>query len=95
METLAVATAPDYSKMSIAELANQISKDWKKQSPKGVHPYAKPYLEAMWCLNSISDNYGADTGHSIVAYFLGNASQWKGETAKTIKAELKKRLKAR
>jgi hypothetical protein len=31
-----------------------------------------------------------DTAKSIVLYFLSNASSWRGEKAKSIKAELKK-----
>jgi hypothetical protein len=36
-----------------------------------------------------------DSGRSIVAYFLSNASTWRGETAKRIKLELNKMLKSR
>ncbi len=82
----------DYSKMTISELAGHISRDWRTQG-KGVNYGAKPYLEAMYCLNSVTDNYGADSGRSIVAYFLSNATTWKGETAKAIKKELNKRIK--
>jgi hypothetical protein len=46
-------------------------------------------------LDSIKDNYGQDSGTSIVAYFLSNASSWKGETAKRIKLELNKMLKSK
>ena len=69
------------------DIAQEIYQDWRP-----VHPYAKPYLEAMSTLNSIDDNYMMDSGRSIVSYFLSNASQWKGETAKRIKIELKKML---
>jgi hypothetical protein len=50
---------------------------------------AKPYLDAMSSLGSINDQYGYDSAKSIVLYFLGNASSWRGEKAKEIKAELK------
>ena len=79
----------DYSKMTIAELANVIRKDWNNKMNFG----AVPYYEAMTCLQSVNDCYGADSGRSIVAYFLSNASTWKGETAKAIKKELNKRIK--
>jgi hypothetical protein len=36
-----------------------------------------------------------DDGRMVIYYFLSNASQWKGELAKKIKAELKKRVKAK
>jgi len=34
-----------------------------------------------------------DSGKSIVSYFLANAGQWRGEVAKEVKAELKRRVK--
>jgi hypothetical protein len=41
-------------------------------------------------LTNITDNYGQDSGKSMVLYFLANATTWRGEDAKRIKAELKK-----
>jgi len=70
------------------EIAAEIRKDWKN-----VYFGAKPYLDAMATLNSINDNYGWDSGKSIVRYFLANASTWRGDTAKRIKAELKAMVK--
>lgn len=68
------------------EIAKEIRQDWGAK----VHYSAKPYLRAMQSLSSISENYGADSGKEIVLRFLGSASTWRGETAKRIKAELKK-----
>lgn len=65
-------------------IAAEIRHDWLK-----VNYAAKPYLDAMATLESASDSYGHDTARSIVLYFLSNASSWRGETAKRIKAELK------
>lgn len=70
------------------EIAREIRKDWKN-----VHFGAKPYLDAMASLDSVNDNYGWDSGKTIVLYFLGNASTWRGETAKRIKTELKAMVK--
>ena len=72
----------------IYEIASEIRRDWKK-------PYfgAVPYLQAMQQLNEVTDNYYFASGESIVRYFLANASTWKGETARRIKAELKTMLK--
>ena len=67
------------------EIARDIRKDWGSK----IYFGAKPYLDAMASLDSINDNYGLDSAKSIVLYFLGNASTWRGETAKTIKKELK------
>ena len=72
------------------KIAAEISRDWKP-----VNYAAKPYLEAMYDLDKITDKYGYDSGSSIVAYFLSNAQQWKGEKAKAIKDELKQMLKGR
>lgn len=72
------------------EIEAEIRKDWKATSKNGIYFGAKPYLDAMATLNKITDNYMMDTGKSIVIYFLGNAQTWKGETAKRVKAELKK-----
>ena len=71
-------------------IAREIKTDWP-------HPYfgAVPYLQALFSLDSIKDYYGADSGRSIVAYFLSNASTWRGETARRIKAELNAQLKGK
>ncbi len=65
-------------------IAAEIRRDWQK-----VNYAAKPYLDAMATLESARDSYGYDTARSIVCYFLSNATTWKGETARRIKAELK------
>lgn len=75
--------------MSIADIAYIIEKDWRGK----VNYAARPYLDAMHSLNSVNDNYGYDSGVSVVLYFLCNASTWRGETAKLVKAELKRRCK--
>jgi len=73
---------------SISQIAGEIARDWKS-----VNYAAKPYLQAMYSLDKITDKYGMDSGKGIVAYFLSNAGAWKGDTAKKIKAELKSLLK--
>ncbi len=73
---------------SISTIAREIQADWSKIG-KGVNYAAKPYLDAMKSLDKISDDYGADTGKSVVLHFLSNASSYRGETAKRLKAELK------
>jgi len=73
------------------EIARDIRKDWKTLNTAGYA--AKPYLEAMETLTSVDENYIFDSGKSIVLYFLSNASSWRGEVAKAIKAELKAMVK--
>jgi hypothetical protein len=72
---------------TISEIAREITADWRK-------PYfgAVPYLDAMRWVNRPTDRYGMDTADSIVRYFLANASTWRGETARRVKAELKAML---
>jgi len=70
------------------DIAALIRKDWKN-----VYFGAKPYLDAMSKLTNISDRYGADDAKTIVLYFLSNASAWRGDTAKAVKAHLKSLVK--
>ena len=75
-------------RMSIKDIAQMIADDWKN-----VNYAAKPYLSAMFSLNSISDMYMADTGTSVVGYFLANAGSYRGATAVAIKKELQRRIR--
>lgn len=72
----------------IYEIAREIRRDWAK-------PYfgAVPYLRAMLSLQSIADDYGADSADSVVRYFLSNATSYRGDVARRCKAELKEMLK--
>jgi len=73
---------------SLSVIAREIGSDWGTKG-KGVSPYARPYLDAMQTLDKITDDYFADSGKSIVLYFLANANSWRGEVARRVKAELK------
>ena len=74
---------------SIKTIAAEIEKDWQEK----VNFAARPYLDAMHSLDSVHDSYGLDSAHSVIAYFLSNASTWRGDTAKRVKAELKNIIK--
>ena len=65
-------------------IAADIDRCWKN-----VYFGARPYIDAMHTMNSIHDKYGLDSGESIVAYFLSNASTFRGADARRIKKELK------
>jgi len=82
------ATLTDIKGASISDIAGIIRRDWNN-----VYFGAVPYLEAMFSLDSVNDSYGYDDGKGIIRYFLGNATSWRGETARTVKAELKRRIK--
>ena len=73
---------------TLSTIAREIAQDWRK-------PYfgAVPYLNAMSKLDDIKQPYGYDSGESIVRYFLSNATSWRGDNARRIKAELKEMLK--
>jgi hypothetical protein len=77
-------------------IAHEIEVNWNKRI-SGTELYfgAKPYLSAMASLNSINDNYGEDSAKSIVAYFLANATTWRGDKAREIKKELNALLKSK
>lgn len=79
----------DWTTYNLAGLAAAIRADWKK-----VYFGAVPYLDAMSALDNVEQTYGADDARGIVAYFLANANGWRGETARAVKAELKRRVKS-
>lgn len=68
---------------------NQIAADIRQAWPK---PYfgAVPYLNAMRQLTTIDGKFYEDSAKEIVIYFLANASTFRGEQARVLKAELKK-----
>ena len=69
-------------------IADDIRKHWKN-----VYFGAVPYLQAMMQLSNLKQDYYADSAESIVRYFLANATTWRGEDARRIKAELNTMLK--
>ena len=75
---------------TFALIAAEIQTKWKN-----VSPYAKEYLDAMATIFTSDKNsrYYFDTAETIVLYFLSNASGWKGEDARRIKAELKSMIR--
>lgn len=75
---------------SISTIASEVYRTWPK-----VNYAAKPYLEAMLSLDKITDTYICDSAVSVVLYFLANATSWRGEDARRIKAELKSMTKGR
>lgn len=72
----------------IKDIAKEIRNDWKN-----VYYGAKPYLDAMSCIENITDKYDYESSSSIVVTFLANATHWRGEVARKIKKELNEMLK--
>lgn len=71
-------------KRPLSKIAEDIQENWTK-------PYfgAEPYIEAMSRLTLITDPYFDDSAESVVRRFLVNAGSWRGETARSVKAELR------
>lgn len=72
---------------ALSEIATDIRSDWRE-----VNFVAAPYIDAMAALSSVEEMYGAESGRTIVAYFLSNAAAWRGEKADKVKAELRAML---
>lgn len=70
------------------EIAAEISYTWPR-----INYAARPYLQAMSHLGSVHEQYLTESAKSVVLYFLSNASSWRGEDARRIKAELKGMVK--
>lgn len=75
---------------ALSAIAREIRKEWPK-------PYfgAVPYIQSMSSLDSIDDYDFNDSAVDVVRRFLVNASHWRGDAAKRIKAELREMLKGR
>jgi len=69
-------------------IAQDIHKDWGGKLH--AHHPARPYVEAMSTMGSMHDRFGEDDAKDIVLRFLVNASGWRGEVARHVKAELKR-----
>lgn len=86
----AVPDQDTLQKMGLSNLAALCREDWDN-----VYFGAVPYLNALASLDTLDDQYGLDPAEEVVVYFLSNAQTWRGELARAVKAELKRRLKER
>ena len=66
------------------EIMSEVKREWKK-------PYfgAVPYIQALSECSSPDDVYLREDARGLINYFLANATSWRGDVAKRIKAELK------
>lgn len=71
------------AKRSLSEIAADINKNWPR-----MHHGAVPYVDAMRDMTDVTDDYGLESGESIVRRFLSNAGSWRGENARRVKSEL-------
>ena len=86
------------NKRTFSAIAGEVLNLWKTKYGKNL-PWslkcALPYLEAMLeCDTTDKDAvYYVETVESVVVYFLANITNWRGDDAKRVKAELKSMLK--
>lgn len=73
----------------ISAIASDILDAWPRPNYAAV-----PYLSAMRALGGIDDRYIHDSAREIVLRFLCNASAFRGDRARALKAELRGMLKA-
>ena len=66
------------------EIARDIRRDWRP-----IYFGAVPYLAAMGQMDTVAENYGNDSGKSVILYFLANANGWRGDVARRVKMELR------
>ena len=88
----------DNKKRTFSDIAAEVLNLWKAKYGNNL-PWslkcARPYLQAMIECDTTDKNaaYYAETVESVVIYFLANITNWRGNDAKRIKAELKEMLK--
>jgi hypothetical protein len=84
-------TAENIQNKTLSQLSSIVYQDWKK-----VNFAAAPYLSAfsMFHTLDLGEQVGYDSAKSVVLYFLSNSGSWRGDTAKIVKTELKRRLRA-
>lgn len=79
----------------LSAIARDIRRAWvDKSGAPAVHYSARPYLDALSSLSSITDSYYEDSALSIVLYFLANASTFRGPAAKALKDELRSHVRS-
>lgn len=71
---------------SINAIAQEIKAAWPN-----INPYAEQYRHALE--HCVDGKYICEDENSLILYFLTNASSWRGEEARRLKAELKQRIK--
>lgn len=83
-----VVFVPALSDRTISQLSTVIRKDWAEKT----YYSAKPYVEAMLSIGRDDQIYGCESAKDVVLGFLANAGSWRGEHARQVKAELKRRF---
>lgn len=77
----------------INDISNQAMAKKVQTRWRDLVPAAAPYLEAMLTLDKVDDKYGLDEGRDIILRALTNLTSYRGEKARTLKAELRELLR--
>jgi len=72
------------------KIADEIMRKWRNPANAAI-----PFINAMTYLATMDDRLGHEDAEDIVLRFLDNASGWRGEDARRIKAELRAMLPKR
>jgi hypothetical protein len=72
------------------KIADDIMRKWRNPAGSAI-----PYINALTHLGTMDSKYGHEDAEGIVLRFLNEASGWRGEDAKRIKAELRAMLPKR
>jgi hypothetical protein len=59
---------------------------------KPVYYAAEPYVDALSQCETVRDTYGYDSADTLIRYLLSNLQTWRGDVARSVKAELKAML---
>lgn len=79
----------DLSELNLRQLLAIVFDDWET-----IPPGAATYLNALDSHDAevLSDPVGNESAELQVRYFLANAAGWRGRVARSVKAELRRRL---
>jgi hypothetical protein len=80
--------------LKLNEIADLFFDDISGDKNQDKYYAVLPYARAMCQVETLEDDYIFEKGKDVVMYFLSNATIWRGETAKAVKTELKRRLQA-
>jgi len=84
-----MSASNDLAAMDLQQLIAIVFDDWT-----AINPDAATYLQALDSHDcaALNDRVGNETAELQVRYFLTHAGQWRGPVARSVKAELRKRL---
>lgn len=86
-------TTPKPLDRPLSTIAREIRNDYRRAG-RPLYFGAVPYVEALESLNTrdLGAHYGQDSAESLVRYLLGNLTTWRGDVARSVKADLKAAL---